>query len=34
MHGTFTLTEAPGLDLDLVESELQKRLIPWSTRGQ
>jgi len=34
IRGTFTLTEAPGLGLDLVEAELQKRLLPWSTHGQ
>ena len=28
--GTFTLTDAPGLGLDLVEAELHKRMIPWS----
>ena len=32
--GRFSLTEAPGLGLDLVEDELQKRLIPWSSSAQ
>jgi L-alanine-DL-glutamate epimerase-like enolase superfamily enzyme len=31
--GRFTLTDAPGLGLDLVEAELHKRLIPWSARA-
>jgi L-alanine-DL-glutamate epimerase-like enolase superfamily enzyme len=33
VDGRFTLTDAPGLGLDLVEDELQKRLIPWSSSG-
>jgi L-alanine-DL-glutamate epimerase-like enolase superfamily enzyme len=27
--GKFTLTDAPGLGLDIVEAELAKRMIPW-----
>ena len=30
VDGRFTLTDAPGLGLDLVEVELHKRMIPWS----
>lgn len=29
VNGKFTLTDAPGLGLELIEDELQKRLIPW-----
>ena len=31
--GTFTLTDAPGLGLEVVEAELQKRLVPWRAAG-
>jgi L-alanine-DL-glutamate epimerase-like enolase superfamily enzyme len=29
--GLFTLTDAPGLGLDLIEAALHKRMLPWST---
>jgi hypothetical protein len=28
-QGKFTLSDAPGLGLEIEESELQKRMIPW-----
>jgi len=28
-HGKFLLSDTPGLGLEIVESELQKRMIPW-----
>jgi L-alanine-DL-glutamate epimerase-like enolase superfamily enzyme len=28
-HGTFKLTDAPGLGLEIVEVELERRMIPW-----
>jgi L-alanine-DL-glutamate epimerase-like enolase superfamily enzyme len=29
VHGTFVLSDRPGLGLDVVEAELEKRLHPW-----
>jgi L-alanine-DL-glutamate epimerase-like enolase superfamily enzyme len=30
VDGKFTLSDASGLGLDLVEDELHKRMVPWS----
>ena len=30
VEGKFTLTDAPGLGLDLIEAELPQRMLPWS----
>jgi L-alanine-DL-glutamate epimerase-like enolase superfamily enzyme len=29
VHGTFVLTDAPGLGLDVIAAELERRIIPW-----
>ncbi|MGH7332647.1 MAG: hypothetical protein ACREKS_07860 [Candidatus Rokuibacteriota bacterium] len=29
VRGKFVLSEAPGLGLELEETELQERMIPW-----
>ena len=34
VDGRFTLTDAPGLGLDLVEAELHKHMIPWPARAE
>jgi L-alanine-DL-glutamate epimerase-like enolase superfamily enzyme len=33
VRGKFVLTDLPGLGLELDESELQKRMIPWTSSG-
>jgi D-arabinonate dehydratase/D-galactarolactone cycloisomerase len=33
VDGTFTLTDAPGLGLDIIEAELHKRMLPWSANA-
>jgi L-alanine-DL-glutamate epimerase-like enolase superfamily enzyme len=29
VRGKFILTDVPGLGLEIVEAELQKRMMPW-----
>jgi D-arabinonate dehydratase/D-galactarolactone cycloisomerase len=31
VHGKFVLSDAPGLGLEVDESELRKRMIPWTS---
>ena len=31
VRGKFVLSDAPGLGLEIDESELQKRMIPWTS---
>jgi L-alanine-DL-glutamate epimerase-like enolase superfamily enzyme len=33
VKGKFVLSDAPGLGLEIDESELQKRMIPWTSSG-
>ena len=33
VKGNFVLSDAPGLGLEVDESELQKRMIPWTSSG-
>jgi len=33
VQGKFVLSDAPGLGLELDESELHKRMIPWTSRN-
>jgi L-alanine-DL-glutamate epimerase-like enolase superfamily enzyme len=33
IKGLFTLTDQPGLGLELVETELQARMIPWRSHS-
>ena len=30
-HGKFSLSDAPGLGLEVDESELRKRMVPWTS---
>jgi hypothetical protein len=29
VQGKFVLTDRPGLGLEIVEAELQRRMLPW-----